>query len=135
MRTLSKRVRSAIEAFRDPSKTDEPTFGPRMRVTIDDDRMRDMLRSMLADAFEQFDAPDTEHKTHGYIDAERVGEISDDVVDRIHGVPEDALVQRIVIDAVNDVTVYYDERRSVERNADFDEEDVDDFAEDMGANE
>jgi hypothetical protein len=129
MRTLIDRLRAAAEAFRNPDKTLGKHFAPRVGVTIDEGRMRSVVEGMFADAFEQFDAPDTDHKTHGYIDTDRVAELSDDVAERIHGVPDDALVQRIVIDAVNDVTVYYDEPKTV------DQDDVDQFAEDMGAGE
>lgn len=105
MRTLLDRLRAAVEAFRDPSKTD----GLRgvMGFEVTRDQMNDVVEANLAEAFRQFDAPDDAAEATGVIDPDVSGDVADAVVEELPHVPDDAKVARVVLDAPNEVRVYY----------------------------
>lgn len=119
LRTLPKRVRAAVTAFRNPGPSVGEQAADRLtaNITVDEDAMRDIVERTLADAFRQFDAPDVDHRTEGHLHPEIVEQFTDAVRDEIYPVDEDALVSRIVVDAVNEVTVYWDETKQVEDGA------------------
>lgn len=105
MTSLFARFRAAVDAFRDPSTTDKTIS---TTVEMDEDKMRNVVEGTLADAFRQFDAPDVDAKVSGLVDPYTAELIGDLVRKDTPDVPDDARVQRIVLDAPDEATVYFD---------------------------
>lgn len=115
MRThsLTDRIRAAVAAFRDPRPTAQIT------VNVDDSNLRrvtDNVREEVADEFDtvanrirhrhRVDDP-TEHVFDGAVPQDVAADLSDRITDAVDGIPDDALIQSIRIDAPNDCRVVY----------------------------